>query len=132
MRYLPRCALRGMNGVETVMEACVWCMQPAFAVVARVLWNLLLSRSMSLRRLRLILFLSLLIQLPSRMDHRSGHVHRTLKGLPEQISLSRPMGRCVVQQAALSIHKSAERSIMARMPSALCSADRPLSLVSAP
>jgi hypothetical protein len=48
------------------------------------------------------------------MGHHSGRVHRIPKDLPGQISLSSQMGRSSVQQAALSMHKSGDRSAMVR------------------
>jgi len=75
--------------------------------------NLFRHRRENLRKLPLIRSPGHLNQLPSPMERHSGHVHRTPKDLLAQISLSNRMGRCAVQQAALSIHKSADQSAMA-------------------
>jgi hypothetical protein len=76
--------------------------------------NLLQQRWVSLQRLSPIRSFVPLNLPPSSMDRRSGHVHRTPKDLPEAISLYSPMGRCAVQLVACSIHKSGDRSAMAR------------------
>lgn len=48
------------------------------------------------------------------MGHHSGHAYRTLKGLPEQISLYSRMGRCAVWLGGPCMRKNAEESAMAR------------------
>jgi hypothetical protein len=92
-----------------------WCSHAAWGqefwlIVAQWVWNLRLELGHALHPtpMRTTEFA------PSSMGRRSGHVHRTPKDLPGQISLSSRMGRYAVQQAARSIHKSGDQSAMAR------------------